>query len=1008
MQFPFSPFVAFIVGVVFVASPVAAQVGIVETAAQSDSILLETSGLAGRNIGVVELEPYQSPDPLGGWAQEGFGGALTPLVGHARLELFDPAPDPFDPFIASPRTIRADYVSHLAMRLRFVDLPGTEDVAFAVFAFDGQGGLWSAGFSVPASADWQIVRFDLAALAGWAGRRTIRIDVAENAHVDPSRYLGAAVELDWIAVTDDPAYAGETPLAYDVFWELGVRTPIWQGTPSGPIELARFAGGRDRLYRRFQLYDMDTPAAIGSPNWVTDVSAVGDRPSEYSDGWQSVNDSATVTFEPDYARVTFRQPDSGPFDPSLFNHNTLIRTTFTQHLSMRCRLTGGTKGMTLTAFSWPYPTGGLGTASTQIANDGRWHIARIDMSTIGAEWSGLRQIRLDPADAEPSAAPFLDAELLIDWIAFTEDPQFDLGDGDGLDFGLRSSRVLWDFRDYGRRSFHFPDAPTKKGLVPWRADDAIELGAKHQAITIFLNPVVDLSGTSPITWDVDGVPVHINMSFVYGFEHDFYKPLTEAGSELYLILVNQLLPGPDPTNPWIHPGTDIENVPTFVMGFNLSDAAGVRNFRAAIEFLAHRYSDPRGQYGRIQHFVIGNELQSHWWWHNIGPTPIDEVAEDYMRNMRVADLALRRTHRDQRAYVSFEHHWSVAFTADPLKSVPGRDLLELFAAQAKAGGDFPWQLAYHPYPSNLLDPRFWNNTDATLDLDTPRITFNNIELLPAVMSQPQFLHDCEMREIVLTEQGLQTLNQADGQAIQAGALAWAFRKVESTPELENLCYFSHVDFEGVGGLQLGLWTQEFAAKKLSWDVYRHADQPDWQTWADPYLPNLPIGSWDDAEPYRTLVRFTFTESLEGWVAANQVSGVGQAYGTLRGTATGGDPFLTRERMSVPPDLVDTIAINLRTGGGASQAALLWQTESEPTFGGDRVLAFPVPGDGVFRLHTLDVGALSSWAGERITALRLDPLENLPGAEFAVDFIAGGQGGCFAIPLTRADEWTHFD
>ncbi|MEN9020217.1 MAG: hypothetical protein GWQ05_09595 [Verrucomicrobiaceae bacterium] len=59
-------------------------------------------------------------------------------------------------------------------------------------------------------------------------------------------------------------------------------------------------------------------------------------------------------------------------------------------------------------------------------------------------------------------------------------------------------------------------------------------------------------------------------------------------------------------------------------------------------------------------------------------------------------------------------------------------MVDYFAKEAK---DFDWHLAFHPYPENLFEPRFWNDKPATTSADTPRITFKNLEVLTEHFAQ---------------------------------------------------------------------------------------------------------------------------------------------------------------------------------------------------------------------------------------------------------------------------------
>src|SRR6185436_14791495 len=104
------------------------------------------------------------------------------------------------------------------------------------------------------------------------------------------------------------------------------------------------------------------------------------------------------------------------------------------------------------------------------------------------------------------------------------------------------------------------------------------------------------------------------------------------------------------------------------------------------EFLADWFSRPDQIYGRVSGYIIGNELNSHWHWYNMGRAPREFVVEDYLRAVRLAHTAIRQSSASARVYLSLEHHWSIAFERDSLRGCAGRDFLEEFARRARLGG----------------------------------------------------------------------------------------------------------------------------------------------------------------------------------------------------------------------------------------------------------------------------------------------------------------------------------
>ncbi|UCH34375.1 MAG: DUF4838 domain-containing protein [Armatimonadota bacterium] len=431
--------------------------------------------------------------------------------------------------------------------------------------------------------------------------------------------------------------------------------------------------------------------------------------------------------------------------------------------------------------------------------------------------------------------------------------KFQLADAhDGAALG--NAHYVDDLSALPRRDFELPWPDSIKGLQVQMVDDAIALGVKHAGINVMLPSVVDLSGASQETWEVDGEEIHINTGYVNALDATF-KPLTGAGINVTAILLNGVPTQPDANNPFIHPSTDLANAPTHLGAFNTTDERGLRHYRAAIEYLANRYSEPDAEHGWVSGYIIGNEVQAHWEWYNIGRMPLDDFVQDYGIALRVADLAARRFHPQIRIYVSLTHHWKEAYSGDPLKGFPGKDFLDRLNAWSKAEGDFPWHVAFHPYPENLMEPRTWQDRRAVPSYDTPKVTFKNIEVLPAYMRQERMLCNGAPRRIILSEQGFHTPDGPDGEEIQAAAYAYAYYRLSRTPGIDAFILHRHVDHKQEGGLRLGLWTWKDDGgladpdrKKPIYEVFRLADTDQWEQAFEFAKPIIGITHWEEILP----------------------------------------------------------------------------------------------------------------------------------------------------------------
>jgi hypothetical protein len=296
----------------------------------------------------------------------------------------------------------------------------------------------------------------------------------------------------------------------------------------------------------------------------------------------------------------------------------------------------------------------------------------------------------------------------------------------------------------------------------------------------------------------------------------------------------------------------VTNAPNHLGNFNTVTEDGQEWFSAALEFCAERWSRPDQQFGRVSGYIIGNEVNAHWWWANMGRVSMEEFADDYLRTVRLAHDAIRRESSWARVYLSLEHHWNIRHpSGDAQQAFPGRAFVDYFAQRAKAGGDFDWHIAFHPYPENLFEPRFWNDQSATTQvLTTPRVTFKNIELLPAYLRRPELRFNGQPRHMILSEQGFHTPDRPDGEKLQAAAFCYAYKKIERLDGIDAFILHRHVDNAAEGGLLLGLRSNrprdgDPRPKKLIYECFRAADSPEWQPAFDFALPVIGLKNWNE-------------------------------------------------------------------------------------------------------------------------------------------------------------------
>ncbi len=401
----------------------------------------------------------------------------------------------------------------------------------------------------------------------------------------------------------------------------------------------------------------------------------------------------------------------------------------------------------------------------------------------------------------------------------------------------------------------YPTPTSRKGLQVQMVDDAIALGIQHAGLNCHLASFVDLAaGPDSIHFSFEGNDYFFRAGPVAHLDAEV-QPLSSHGIVISLILLNYENKEEALNRIFLHPRYDRGAKTNRMSAFNVATPEGARYLRATVAFLAQRYSEARAPHGRVWNYIVGNEVNSHWWWNNMGRASTAEVASEYERAVRLVHDAVRTASDNARIFLSFEHHWAIRYPPGaPDQSCPGRELLEDFARFARERGDFDWHVAWHPYPENLGEPRFWLDKSATPTEDSPRITFKNIEVLPRFLAaHAELLWQDRPRRVILSEQGFHCPDRPDGERDQAAAFCAAWWKIARLDGVDAFILHRHVD-HAYEGLNLGLWTHKPETiatperHRQMYEVFRVADTPAWEKAFAFALPVIGISRWEELLP----------------------------------------------------------------------------------------------------------------------------------------------------------------
>lgn len=401
----------------------------------------------------------------------------------------------------------------------------------------------------------------------------------------------------------------------------------------------------------------------------------------------------------------------------------------------------------------------------------------------------------------------------------------------------------------------FPEPQSKKGLQVQMIDDALSLGIKHAALNVNLTRLIDPAAQDAThRWTSDGQTYSFHAAAVAELDRQI-KPLSDAGVVVYLILLPYASHDPDRDALMLHPQYDAKGKDAGPIGmFNVVSPEGRAWLTATMEFLAARYSAADAPHGRAWGYIAGNEVNSHWFWANMGRAPADQVIAAYEQGVRLIHAAVRKSSSHARVYISLEHCWAKRYAGgDEQQAIPGRDFLSAFAAVVKKNGDFDWHLAYHPYPEPLTDCRFWRDRkNSPQSPVAATVTFRNLEVLLAELERPELQWQEKTRRVILSEQGFHCRDNPRGEREQAAAYALAWQKVDKLAAIDAFILHRHVDHAHEFGLKLGLWTNKPGSvatpdrKRLVYDVFRAAGTADQEQVFEFALPVLGASSWEEA------------------------------------------------------------------------------------------------------------------------------------------------------------------
>ena len=283
---------------------------------------------------------------------------------------------------------------------------------------------------------------------------------------------------------------------------------------------------------------------------------------------------------------------------------------------------------------------------------------------------------------------------------------------------------------------------------------------------------------------------------------------------------------------------------------NMTNLASVNIYAAIMTYLASRYNS--GTYGRINHYIMHNEVDMGKEWTNMGDQTINIYMDTYMKSMRLVSNIVRQYDQNAAVLGSYTHTWTSDHYGPGFNA---KNMLAITNKYAKAEGDFWWGVAIHPYPESLSKPCFWkDDTQSTYSMISPFCTFKNLEVINAWILTPENMYQGDTKRILfLSENGTSSPDYTDTQLKnQAAGACWAWKKVQKLSGIDGIQWHAWFDNKTeleLYGIRIGLRrikndAEEPYGRKPVWYVWQAADTDREDEVFQPYLRIIGVSSWD--------------------------------------------------------------------------------------------------------------------------------------------------------------------
>lgn len=311
----------------------------------------------------------------------------------------------------------------------------------------------------------------------------------------------------------------------------------------------------------------------------------------------------------------------------------------------------------------------------------------------------------------------------------------------------------------------------------------------------------------------------------------------------------------------IHPGVS-KREGTVNYAINTSTQQGLETVAAAMHFLAERYNGNSSGHGKVDNWIVGNEVNDNLMYYYMGHQDVDTFVQEYLQSFRVMYTAIKSAYSNANVYICLQHRWN---TEDSTGDYGGKNFIDKFNAYAKAQGDIDWGLSYHPYSFPMNDADILNDGAPSVDsngkttdggevkdsVTTPIITMKNIDILTDYFHNTELKNPAgEVRSLIMGEMGYTSYSNISGEdeEKQAANIALAYYKAEMNADIDAFLLRTHTDEnEGSPYYKFGLRNQKEngqpGTEKYAYEMYKYIDTAETLKYTQFAKAELGISDW---------------------------------------------------------------------------------------------------------------------------------------------------------------------